>query len=616
MGRAPNVLVLITDQERAAPPYEDDAVAHFRTEHLPARRWMKENGIEFGRHYTGATACSPSRPTLLTGQYPSLHAVTQTSGIAKHHGDTRLRWLVPADVPTLGDYFRAAGYETVYKGKWHVSDADLRDPEGRIVRTANSAGERLPEGERAYEAANLLDPLGFDGWIGPEPHGAALSDAGVRRDAIFADQAGAWLRARAERSGSDAPPFLLVASFVNPHDICLWPAFALRPPVALSDANVPHIAPPPSADEDLSGKPTAQQRYREAYLRMYGPEEMMRRVYENHLQAYRKFYYHLHQLVDREIDRVLTALRESPFFEDTVIVFTSDHGELLGAHGGLHQKWFNMYEETVHVPFSVSHAGSFGPQGRRVDDLVTSHVDLLPTLLGMAGLNAAELGQKLRATHSEVHDLVGRDLSSLIRGEPTPTGSSAVYFATEDRVLEGDLQVAAIVQNFPPLRHVLNAAYDSVRGCASCIEGVVTCLQRTGEPARTWKLVRYFDDPDLWSEPGTCDVYRYQSGARAGEVERRTEPHPEEWELYDLDGDPAELANLAASPGHAEVFADLKTVLDEERARKRLARNDPRPYARTEPLPAPERPWVDLAAVPGLFAILDRLVGADEGGAE
>lgn len=612
METRPNILLVITDQERHAPAYESSAVASFRDERLPARRWLAENGVRFERHYTGATACSPSRPTLLTGHYPSLHSVTQTSGIGKHHGDSRLRWLLPRDVPTLGDYFRAGGYETVYKGKWHVSDADLRDDRGRTIRSNDSTGAPVVDGIRAYEQANLLDAVGFDGWIGPEPHGAALSDAGIRRDPIFATQVCGWLEERATRN--DDRPFLLVASFVNPHDICLWPTFALRPPVPLADENVPAIDAPPSADEDLSSKPTAQQRYRHAYLQMYGPERLMRNVYERHLGAYRRFYYHLHQLVDHEIDRVLTTLETSRFAEDTVVVFTSDHGELLGAHGGLHQKWFNMYDETVRVPFSVSRPGGFGEAGRTVDDVVTSHVDVVPTLLGLAGLDSAELSASLRATHSEVHPLVGRDLSAIIRNEAAPPPSSAVYFTTEDRILEGDRQVAALAQALPALKQVFQVAYDSIRDCPTTIEGIVARLDDDvpGQAGRTWKLVRYFDDPDSWSTPGVEDAYRHQSGPRAGDVEHRNTPYPDEWELYDLDSDPSEEHNLAGTAGSLAVFEHLKGVLGDERARKRLARTHPRPYATTQPLPMAESPWIDLAAVPGLPAFLDWFVQAED----
>jgi arylsulfatase A-like enzyme len=71
----------------------------------------------FTRHYAGSTACSPSRATLFTGQYPSLHGVTQTQGIAKKSQDPDMFWLQPNTVPTMGDYFKQAGYQTFYKGK-------------------------------------------------------------------------------------------------------------------------------------------------------------------------------------------------------------------------------------------------------------------------------------------------------------------------------------------------------------------------------------------------------------------------------------------------------------------------------------------------------------------
>ena len=70
----------------------------------------------------------PSRATLFTGQYPSLHGVAKTSGIAKQATDPAMGWLDPDEVPTLGDWFRAGGYQTHYRGKWHVSHADLEIP--------------------------------------------------------------------------------------------------------------------------------------------------------------------------------------------------------------------------------------------------------------------------------------------------------------------------------------------------------------------------------------------------------------------------------------------------------------------------------------------------------
>lgn len=101
----PNILLIMTDQERYAPPYENQELAAFRRCQLPARERLRSGGLELHRHYAGSTACLPSRATLFTRQYPSLHGVTETDGLAKPHNDPAMRWLDPAGVPTLGDWF-------------------------------------------------------------------------------------------------------------------------------------------------------------------------------------------------------------------------------------------------------------------------------------------------------------------------------------------------------------------------------------------------------------------------------------------------------------------------------------------------------------------------------
>ena len=120
----PNVLVIMTDEERYPPPYEAEPLAEFRRTQLPARERLRAASVELHRHYAGSTACLPSRATLFTGQYPSLHGVTNTDGLAKQASDPAMTWLDPNSVPTMGDWFRAAGYQTHYRGKWHISHAD------------------------------------------------------------------------------------------------------------------------------------------------------------------------------------------------------------------------------------------------------------------------------------------------------------------------------------------------------------------------------------------------------------------------------------------------------------------------------------------------------------
>jgi arylsulfatase A-like enzyme len=79
----PNILLIMTDEERYPPPYEDAGVAEFRRTQMPARERIRTGGLELHRHYAGSTACAPSRATLFSGQYPSLHGVSKTDGTAK-----------------------------------------------------------------------------------------------------------------------------------------------------------------------------------------------------------------------------------------------------------------------------------------------------------------------------------------------------------------------------------------------------------------------------------------------------------------------------------------------------------------------------------------------------
>jgi hypothetical protein len=107
----------------------------------------------------GSTACLLSRTTFFTGQYPSLHGGTNTDGMAKKANDPAMGWLDPNSVPTLGDWFRAGGYETHYRGKWHVSHADLLirgTHEGLMA--SDDAGQPIPDAVAAYKGADRLDP--------------------------------------------------------------------------------------------------------------------------------------------------------------------------------------------------------------------------------------------------------------------------------------------------------------------------------------------------------------------------------------------------------------------------------------------------------------------------
>src|SRR5271165_3477728 len=151
MSARPNVLVILTDQLRYPPAYESDELARFRREEMPGQESLRQSGVSFAHHYPIATACAPSRASLLTGQYPSLHGVTQTDGLAKAADGEDMFWLAPDTIPTLGDWFRAGGYRTFYKGKWHASHAhlDARDGDGYLL-SIDDDGEPLEQNIAEY----------------------------------------------------------------------------------------------------------------------------------------------------------------------------------------------------------------------------------------------------------------------------------------------------------------------------------------------------------------------------------------------------------------------------------------------------------------------------------
>ncbi len=351
-------------------------------------------------------------------------------------------WLSPYTVPTAGNFFTQGAYRTFYIGKWHISKDDLYAPgtQNAILSYNAVTGVRDLHLENVYRAANLLSPYGFDnGWIGPEPHGAPPHQSGGSaavgvsgRDVFYADDTISLLQRLDTEKSEDRQPWFIVCSFVNPHDITLYGDLTKNFPTYnfSIDPSLPNIAPSPTADEDLSTKPLAQASYKEQYQNGFQPT--------TDTEEYRKLYYTLQRKVDAEMGRVLAALEETSFRDNTIVVFTSDHGDLLGAHGNF-QKWFNMYEEAIHVPLTF-YSPTLLPKNKHMD-IVTSHVDLLPTLCGLANMDVSDIISTLQKAFTDSRDLVGRDLSHVVRGSASAQEVDAlrepILFVTYDQILTG-----------------------------------------------------------------------------------------------------------------------------------------------------------------------------------
>lgn len=543
-----NFLIITTDEERYPPVYEEEALRKLRRDHLHGVSALRENSLEMHRHYAASTACSPSRACIYTGQYPSLHGVSQTSGMAKQWYDPDMFYLDPNTVPTMGDYFRAGGYRTFYRGKWHLSHPDIILPGSvNIMMSTESDGTPIPRATELYKAANKLQDFGFDGWIGPDPHGAAQANMGINRDPGFANQI-IRLLDDLEKDDSDQP-WLTVASFTNPHDIVFfgtpWLSFGYdyQFPDFIKNMKLPM---PPTRCEDLSTKPRAQKEYVEKYGEMFFRNPT--------IPQYFQLYYHLQCVVDREIHKVYQRLRNSRFFENTIVVYTSDHGDMLGAHGGMHQKWYNAYEETVHVPFIISNPELFS--GQQHSQALSSHVDIVPTLMGLAGIDRDEAADQLKPSHSEVHPLVGADLSELVSsGGESGGGSEALYFMTDDEVSDGLTDVNPRGNPYTPVSEPCH------------VETVITDLPDEHGNPQHWKYSRYYSNPKFWggaSNPDQSTLLQPEGG-------------PAEFELYNLSDDPLESINLAGTCGqkraHETVIRELETLLLQQRGKKRLQPN-------------------------------------------
>ncbi len=506
---------------------------------FPALTRLRRNSVVMRNHFLASAACVPSRAAMLTGQYSSVTGVTTTYGLFTTPEEVQL--LDPNGVPTLGDWFNAAGYSSHFFGLFDVAD--------------------VPE---PYD----LSPWGFSCWedSGPNPHGGGPSDLGVYRDPGFADQVSDFLLGRGTCAdvASDGPWFT-VASLVNPHDVTAYPfpfyGNVAPPPsplgqpqaipaqgsltnddptygvVALNPDGFPqeNFGPPPTIAEDLSSKPSCQFDYTYKMQLAFGaqlpdsvrpntgyPWKLQGALAEPWVLAYSQFYTWLHYVVDQQLGKILAALDESGQADNTIVVFSADHGDLAGAHGQMIQKWHSAYQEAIHVPLVVSSPLVNSSDTIREVTQATSHIDLLPTLLGLAGLGGdiASLAERI-SDQSPTILPVGEDLSGLILG----TSQAAlirpgVLFTTDDEITglppgTGPGNPAAKQAQYDLFLQDVQQTRDA--GVALTPGSVrqpnhVRCLC-TPE----WKLARYTDP----------------SGSQA-----------DEYELYNLTRDPIEAVNL------------------------------------------------------------------------
>jgi choline-sulfatase len=349
--RRPNILLLMADQLAASwlPPYGHDVV---QAPHISA---LAAEGVVFESAYCPSPLCAPSRAALLTGRLPS------RTGVYDNAAELR------ASEPTVTHLLRAAGYATCLSGKMHFVGPDqLHGFEQRLTTDAYPADLdwtpdwRLPPSERLpwyHTMESVLRP------------GVCEASMQMDYDDEVAHRAVRKLRDLA-RDGREQP-FFLTVSFTNPHDPWeLRPRYWDRYEGAAID--LPAVGAIPRSRADPHSL-----RLRD----MAGIDDV--ELTDEQLRSARHAYYAAISYADERIGEVLAALADTGLRDDTIVVFTADHGELLGERG----LWYKMafFEPAARVPLIVSAPGRFAT--RRVAEPV-SLLDVAPTLLDLCGIEA------------------------------------------------------------------------------------------------------------------------------------------------------------------------------------------------------------------------------------
>jgi arylsulfatase len=494
-GQPPyNIVFIIVDQMTyrllAGPDYS-----------LPALDAIASHGVRFQNHFIFSAMCSPSRATFLTGRPPQFHHVI----------DQMQYSFVPTldpNIPNVGSVLKGLGYKTAYFGKFEM-DKGILSPKP----TVNYSLAAQPYGFDVFSAG---------GDIGSAPR------SGFENDPLIAGESVRWLRVTATEARRTRQPFFMVASFVNPHDIMFGDG-NVPGQAQVQKAVVPQAMPPPPPDsiyekkwsftlpaslpESLTapGMPSALLEYQKGWDGWSGTIPTDRK------DMWTIFYdYYLNTIQDseRSVRQIVDVLNEMDLWRDTVVVFTADHGEMGGAHGGLKGKGPMSYEENAHVPLIIANPSA---KAGTTCSAITSHLDLVPTFVGLTGLPDTK-------RPAAVKELPGHDFTALLANP-----EKANVHAVRPGVLYDYVGVSTVDGDY--LRQVMSSlALDKPGPPISQAK-----LDKRGFLYFTfdgrYKFARFYA-PTTFNTPRTLEEILKNNDAQ----------------LFDLQNDPEETHNLALEP--------------------------------------------------------------------
>ena len=508
--KKPNIVFIITDQRA----YRLFAGADYS---LPGVGTIAKHGVTFRNHYIASAMCSPSRAAFLSGQPP------QVTGVVDQMQYPFVQSLSPS-LPSMGSVLKELGYRTAYFGKFEM-DKEILEPKPTVN----------------YSTA--VQRYGFDVFSAGGDIGSGPQD-GFDNDPFIAGEAVRWLRSSAREMRRTGQPFFMVASLVNPHDIMFGDGNVPGQP-AVEKAIAPFLLPPvppgpiyekrwkftlpASLTESLTapGMPGALLEYKNGWDGWSGTiptdrKDMWTLFYNYYLNCIRD--------EDRSIQQIVDAVNEMNLWRDTVIVYTADHGELAGAHGGQKGKGPFCYEANAHVPLVIAHPA--GKAGAACSAL-TSHLDLLPTFVGMTGVSEASRPPAVKA-------LPGHDFSSLLAAP-----EKAAVQAVRPAVLFNYVGLGTVDSDY------LTKVMSSLGTRAPPPQLSEAKLDKRGFLSFVfdgrYKFARYYA-PTAFNTPHTMEEI-----FKSNDVQ-----------LFDLQSDPDEVHNLALAPEkNKELILRMNTLLND-----------------------------------------------------
>mgnify|MGYP003599875304 FL=1 len=512
-----NILFVLVDQEHFFPQWPFP---------VPAREAIKKKAVTFLNHQAASCVCSSARSVVYTGQH------IQHTGIADNLNYVWQRDL-STKIKTIGHRLTELGYHAAYQGKWHLSATmDLND---------RPVDAPLLDYRKTMQSYGFQDFFGvgdlIDGTLGGYKY-----DDGTLATAVT------WLRTEAQMLRTKGQPWYLAVNLVNPHDTMYFDSdvgaeniqgkrhalpIARAPDDELYRATWDSVPLPANRHQpfDAPGRPKAHLYYQQSIDLLVGqwPDE------DRRWRDLRNYYFNAIRDCDAKVERLMAALEHNGMARNTIVVFTADHGELGGSHQ-MRGKGTNAYRQQNHLPLMIVHPAL--PGGKECQ-AITSQLDLTPTLLALTGKDAAAVA---RASEG----LRGKDFSALLRN-PEAAAPKTVRPAS--------------LFNFDML------SYSDPKWAAMTID----MRAFRSKPPEQQQSILAGHPPDFANRTSIRSIFdgRYRFSRYFSPVGFNTPKTLEELlakndlEVYDLQADPDEMANLALDPKkNGELILALNQVIN------------------------------------------------------